>query len=295
KGADPAIAKLSLLVKQISQDNKAAYLNHSDNTDSTVASSFELYNFFIAQSANPSLVSKIEAGRYSVFFVSMAEGFPLMTFCLVRQGNNLLNHTAILYHPATVALVAAVNQAYEDPDGPAPSMSVPVKNTRIGFDTLFSDPQATISFYFDLISLNANCDSLQGPALPEATVYCNAITALKNSNLSEYYLAFAEKSQASVETSLTGISNAGMEYYKNYQSAYSFLAKAIDLGPVKLLLVSDPRNDDPTAYRSIYLGKDGRGAIKWMNANHEFYLDDLLRTPEFRSVLSGPAARQPGN
>ena len=295
KGSDPAIAKLSLIIKHTGLNEKTAYLNLSDNSDTTVSNSFEFYNFFTSKSASPQLISKIETGIYTVFFVLLEEGFPLMTFCVLRQGNTFLNHTALLYHPAIAAIAAAVNHSYSFPAEAAPVSSIPAKNSKIGFG-IPGDPENSIAFYFDLVPIHASCDSMITGTLPaERALYCHALASLKSGDFENYYKALSESGRQSVKESLEGLPQKDIEAYQRYKSSYSFLNNAIDLGPLKLLLVSDPRNDDPTAYRSIYLGKDGKGAIKWMNENHEFYLDDLLRTPEFRSVLSGPATGQQNN
>ena len=293
QGSDEQLTTLAKMITELSKQNESAYYKLSNPKDTTLAGSYSFYSTFLPHADNPKVVCKVKLGDYSIFYLKLEEGFPLMTFCLKKVNGRWLNTPFIMEHPAVIAMTDAINKSYLYPSKFKATSKLPVpKNTKIRFDSVFGDPNFGLNFYMNIYKVSYNTknkndstNSYNNALKPCLDFYANALGLLDQGKLDSYYLTLSPGSKDRIRKTLNESDNNGLEYFKAFKSSFSKVVYVIDLGEVKLLLAQNPFFGGKKFYQKIYIRMQPKP--NWINEQSEFYLDDLLRLPAFKSLLFG--------
>lgn len=291
-GNDPEVAMLAKMISDFYEENKSAYMKMSDKRDTTLENSYGFYQMFVSHSPAPVLHYQVKAGDYSIFFVHLQRGFPLMTFALRNKGGELVNNPAVLQHPAIAAMADAVNKSFLDPARFKAVTQIAGKSLNVSFDSSFGGGGHQLRFYFDYRSVsydvNKPDDSTTVYGAQDKGVlefYAQTLKVLKAGQHEVYLSQLSADSRRRIQESfkLSGINERSMSDFRKYKTSASKVTGILDLGAVDLLFAEQPsssRRRRQTVYIIEY-----KGQYQWINENFEFYLDDLMRTTEFRKAL----------
>lgn len=290
-GSDNSLKKLSDVLYSLAVVNDKSYTLLSDAEDTTILGSFQFYSYFLPHSEIPKVYGKSNLGDFTIYYVELEPDYPLMAFCLRNKDGKLINHPHILEHPATIALVDAVNSMYMLPELHVPSKQPSnEKQITVSFDTLFGYPISGLSYHFTIADVTFNTNDVNDTAnvfdaeyKSSLNFYRSTITSLKQGSLETYYANISPESKFRIDQTLAESGNDGKAYFTRYKSSFTDVFKVVDLGNIHLLLARNPTFINYPASETIYISNGEE--TRWYNENMEFYLDDLLRTNEFKSVL----------
>lgn len=290
-GNDAGITHLSAIIKSISDNDLSVYKKASVKSDTTVEEGFGFYRIFISRSKDPKLYSVAQAGNYSFYYVELEQDIPLMVFSIEKKGNVYLNHPEILDRPVATALTTAISLSYLSPKEFKPLTVKPDGNMVIAMDSIMEESginfiMDTVHTYFNTLDINDTANFYDARYKKVLEHYRQTLALLAQKDLKGYYSMFSDESKNRIIKSFEMSKNTdeAIQYYVKFKTSYTLVSNIIDVGKIKILVVSNPAHQIVKSFFIVYMFDDGK-EIKWVNENMMFYLDDLFRIRQFQDVL----------